>query len=529
MKDVLARMRNWRGFRKQLSSWQFLIWGMLAFGLQYIQIPFVFNLQDDFWLWYGVQRLATGEIPIRDFQSYDAGRYVVTLLFAFGQDGLFGVRLAQATIGALIVGLGVWFVQRRSDVSPYLLVLTAVVLFTWLFPRHKFYDIAISVVNVLFVWMLLDRQTRALRLMTGMMVVVSLLVNRNHALYLVVALGMWLVWQFVALPTSQRLTLRQFAEFVMGGLGAAIVVGVIVALIPGYIDAYYRHNILIFLEAGATNLARPITWPWQVDVATIFTIKGLRSMIFAWMLVLMIGAGVFGLVWEYWHTRRTQQIRPQLLAPALFILPYSHHVFSRTGVTHYAQGVFPLVLFLAVFAVHMLIDVSTSRWKSVGVWTALTVWVVASLVVAYPQQPVVRCAGSCEPVEFAEGQTFWVDKGTRNDYELLQSWLEKYQATQSFAVYSQRPGLYAMNGIQAPVYHTYIAYRISDDKQKEEIADIDRAGVRMIIIGKMGVDGRADTAFRNTNAMTFAHIQANYTVVEYTKHYEAYLRNEFVP
>ena len=66
------------------------------------------NLADEGYLWYGVLRTLEGEVPLRDFQSYEPGRYYWCVAWSslFGS-GILGVRVALAIFQAigLIAGI----------------------------------------------------------------------------------------------------------------------------------------------------------------------------------------------------------------------------------------------------------------------------------------------------------------------------------------------------------------------------------------------------------------------------------------
>src|SRR5919201_6326152 len=76
--------------------------GMASFAIQGRQ---GINLADEGFLWYGVQQTAHGKVPLRDFQSYDPGRYYWSAAgaFLFG-DGLVALRFSET----LFQIVGVW-------------------------------------------------------------------------------------------------------------------------------------------------------------------------------------------------------------------------------------------------------------------------------------------------------------------------------------------------------------------------------------------------------------------------------------
>ena len=110
-----------------------------------------FDLYDEGFLWYGVQRVMAGEVPLRDFQSYDPGRYYwsAAIMTLWGDGGIIALRAAVAACQVAGLAIALLLISGRNR-RPYILtiILAAATLSVWMYPRHKLFDITLSIALV---------------------------------------------------------------------------------------------------------------------------------------------------------------------------------------------------------------------------------------------------------------------------------------------------------------------------------------------------------------------------------------------
>ena len=82
-----------------------------AFYFKFYDIGLI--LADEGFLWYGSWQTSLGEIPLRDFQSYDPGRYYwIALFFKLFGAGPISLRASLCVMQIIAISFGLLILQR---------------------------------------------------------------------------------------------------------------------------------------------------------------------------------------------------------------------------------------------------------------------------------------------------------------------------------------------------------------------------------------------------------------------------------
>jgi hypothetical protein len=466
-----------------------------------------FNLWDEGFLWYGVQRVLLGEVPIRDFMAYDPGRYYWTaaLISLFGDNGIMNLRAAVASFQALGLFVGLFLIAHshrikcKGDIIYTLLA--AITLAVWMFPRHKLFDISISIFLIGVLAYLVSNPVPRRYLVAGACVGLIAVFGRNHGVYGALgSLGV-IVW----LSIKNQSDIGFIKAVVLWGAGVAIGFSPVILmalLIPGFGVAFWE-SVRFLFEHKATNLPLPIPWPWTVNFSTASFGEAARGILIGLFFIGILVFGVFCLVWVVYRKFKKEAVSPVLVASAFLALPYAHYAFSRADVGHLAHGVFPLLV-----GSFVLLSLSPARLK----WPLALVLCGSSLWVMHIFHPGWYCFSSkqCASVEIS-GSQLKVDPGTANDVALLRKLAEEFAPNgRSFVATPFWPGAYALLERRSPMWEIYALFSRSATFENREVARSVASNPGFVFVIDLPLDGREELRFRNTHPLTYRYILENF-------------------
>jgi hypothetical protein len=494
-------------------------------GFQLAFARYGLNLRDEGYLWYGVVRVLAGEVPLRDFQSYDPGRYYWCAAFTplFGE-GILALRVAAAVFagGAMFLALLALGRVVRGATG---LALAALALQAWMFPSHKLFEHGITLAAVWVAVRYLERASGGRALVCGLFTGAMAFFGRNHGVYLLaifVALVAYERWKSgpgaLARPVASGALARHLASGALGrrlgafglGVGIGYAPGWLMALlVPGFARAVFAASISV-AERG-TNLPTPYPWPWLVPHAGLppFDLAVQLAADVAFLLpVVVLGAGLLVAL----RARGAElAARAPVIAATFVGLVYVHHYAVRSDLPHLAQGGMPLV----VGALALLAG-SRPAMRALGSGLVLVVSVLVALKGNLQLRQLTPWVLYKTVDLDVAGDRLRVQKVQALALENLVSLVaERVPPDAELFVAPTRPMFYPLLGKRSPTWWIYFLWPASEAEQEETIRRLEERDVRFVLLNLKPFEDDPAYSFAETNPRVQQWIEERFeSVVE---------------
>lgn len=466
-----------------------------------------FFLGEEGFLWYGAVQTAHGGVPLRDFFSYDPGRYVWAAAWAqvFG-DGILALRLSTALFQAAGLFCGL-LAAGRAVAGRWRLALAGAVLLLWMVPRNKLFEPSLLMMAVLTGVLLIEKPSLRRHGAAGALVGLAAFFGKNHGLYLGLAFLLLILFLYVlGEPGSPRDLGRRLLACAGGIVLGLAPLWIMFLAIPGFFTAYLD-SIRFFLAQGKTNFPLPVPWPWRpvargTDLAehAFFLSLGLGFLL---MPLLYGGAIVAALV------RRRDLHRWALLVSSAFIGAfYMHHAFSRADYHHLLPSSPPLLL--GLLGLVAVLPAGLPRRAAVAGLVPLLALLTFFLGVrGRPLYEALVLRGTEDAfVPFdAAGDRLWLNPDLAQLLTHIENVVaEQVPAGEPILIAPDRPGLYVLLGRKAPVWDIYTLWPDRGGLDARMLREMQENKVDWALVRDATLDDQRDLRFSHTRPRLWEYL-----------------------
>jgi hypothetical protein len=486
-----------------LSPWHILVLAVvLAGGSFALQGRQGINLSDEGFLWYGAQQTARGKVPLRDFQSYDPGRYYWSAagMHLFGQ-GLVSLRFSETVFQLL--GLWVGLLAANRVVQNWaLLAAVGLILTLWMFPSHKIFDSTLLLCGIWIAVRLIEEPSPARIFTAGFFVGLCVFLGRNHALYNFLAQASLLL--FLHFKAGPLLPISHLGMWVAGIIAGLVPTIAMFVAVPGFFASYIGSIQSIFRHG--TNLALPVPWPWRVSPnSTAGTTQFILGIFLIALPLSYLAAITVSL------SMRSQTIKDHalLIACAFVGLFYLHHAFSRADFSHLAQVIHPFAL--GALALLGFLGVRKSYH-----WVVIAVLIAAALFAVGRQMPIYQRITSSTPwVPCDAGGKIFVPTGTNRLFTCLRKFAaENIAPREGVLIVPFTPTLYPILRRESPLWDLAYYVPATAHRQEAMIHELAAKNVNWTIISDTLLDKREDLRFAATHKLVWRYLMENFEPIE---------------
>lgn len=489
-----------------------MIEAVLALGLvaisHFLRFRTGLNLSDEGFLWNGALRIGQGRIPIRDYKSYDPGRFYWCWagMKLFGT-GLLGLRHSAAVFQAL----GLWAgLAALGSVTDHVLALClgGVACVIWMQPRHKLFEHAMALIAVFTMARLIGEPSVSTALFAGMVTGFAGVMGRNHGTYAFVS-------SFLTLGLLSLMGRVEAPGALLAVWAAGIVIGYapmwgMFLFVRGMFRRYLNDKVLVFFRRGGIDLALSPPWPWTVKYAGLTPLDRVSRFLTGLHFILL---PAFYTVTLGWLVLGGQFADNAVLSASCIVgLCYMHHASSRSDLAHLCQVMQPFLCgVLALFY---------STPNPLVFWLApLGLIAIAILVIRQIDPWMDRLK---HPERYTEieilGDRLMILRGVASLITHIRALTARHLAPgDGLFVAPHLALLYPVLQKQTPVRSDFLLFPETDAVQDELIGDLEKRNINWALTQDVALDRRDDLRFRNTHARVWAYLERNFDRIQTTE------------
>lgn len=465
------------------------------------------SLWDEGFLWYGSTQTSLGYIPIRDFQSYDPGRYYwVAAWFKILGNSLLSLRISLAAFQFLGLTCGLFAVSRILK-SRFWLVLTGVVLLLWMYPRHKIFEHSLAMGAVYVGMLLMESPTVRRHFFSGLFIGVAAFFGRNHGLYY--SLGFSLIVAYTYFAGQKTFFIKKISLFFLGIVIGYLPILLMIVSVVGFNKAFYE-SILFLFELGRTNIPLPVPWPWLINFGQQNLLEFIRQFLVG--SIFLIGPFFYAasLVRVFTLGSKGRGKESALFISSCFIgIMYMHYAFSRADINHLAQGIHPLLLGMISFPVGKINIWHILRKSFVF---CLLVVSILSIGLSSPYYKYISNRDGYTSVDI-DGDSYTLKRDTARIISAVKSINDDLvKPGEQFLIAPHWPTLYSILQRKAPLWEIYFLHPRPLAMQREMINQLQAQDTNWIFLGDVALNGHDELRFKNTHRLLWEYFQRDYSI-----------------
>lgn len=468
-----------------------------------------FDLADEGFYWYGAQRVLQGEVPLRDFMSYDIGRYYWAAAFMhfMGSDGLFAARVSAIVYQAFGTSLGVSIcllaLKREGAVRWFFALLAASILTIWVNPYYKAYDHATSIAIVAMLVLMLKSTKPAAWLFSGVCLGIAAIMGRNHGVY--GAIASFIVISALLVKAPSRKAVAGLSGYFFWGVWIGFSPTLIMLLAIDGFSAAFIDSVVEIVKSGTTNIALPVPWPWAIKVeklGVIWTAIILAEGIgFIYLLAFPLTGSLVLALSKFDLSSDARKVFVAAIAAAI---PYTHYALSRADLTHLSLGIFPALIGLLAACG------STKGLRPL----VLAYCLLSASLITFAQNNVYLASnllGKIYVKNDIDGEQLWISREKSEKLQMIATELRGVAGRPGkFLALPDMPSIHAIFRIKMPIWEIYPLFSRDKAFEAQEIKRLESSLPELIFLSDHALDGNPELRYSQMHPQTYAWITSNY-------------------